>query len=79
MDEQRHSPAPAGPLPSGARLLSADEAIDTLAAGDHPDTSGGSIALDVALIDLLRAGRIIACRLSDGRVAFTRVLPDGSA
>lgn len=58
-------------LPAGARLLSVDEVIDTLVTGDHADASRGSVALDAALIDALRAGQMVACRLADGRIAFT--------
>ena len=58
-------------LPAGAQLLDADEVIDALVTGDHTDAATGSVALDAALIDALRAGLIMACRLPDGRIAFT--------
>ena len=60
--------------PPGARLLSAQEAIDALVTGDHPDSSQGSLAMDGGLLELLRQGEVIACRLRDGRLAFTRTL-----
>jgi hypothetical protein len=59
-------------LPPGARLLSADEAIDTLVTGDHVSAGDGSLALDAALIDALRAGLVTASRLPDGQIALTR-------
>ncbi|MEV4511536.1 hypothetical protein AB0K00_21490 [Dactylosporangium sp. NPDC049525] len=57
-------------LPAGAQLLSVDEVVDALVTGDHADTATGTVALDAALIDALRAGLLVACRLSDGRIAF---------
>jgi hypothetical protein len=65
------SPLPA--LPPGGRLLSADEAVDLLVTGDHPDSRRGSLILDAAMIEALRAGQIVACLLADGQIAFTRV------
>ena len=59
-------------LPAGARLLSADEAVALLVTGEHPEAATGSLALDAALVESLRAGAVLACRLPDGRVAFTR-------
>ena len=66
-------PAPPGlaPLPPGARLLTADEAITAIVAGDHPQSDVGSLPLDAASIDALRLGVFVACRLPDGRLAFT--------
>lgn len=60
-------------LPPGGRLLSADEAVDLLVTGDHPDSRRGSLILDAAMIDALRDGQIVACLLADGQIAFTRV------
>jgi hypothetical protein len=62
-------------LPPGARLLSAQEAVDALVSGDHPEGPQGGLALDAGLIELLGQGHILACRLPDGRIAFTRT-PD---
>jgi hypothetical protein len=70
-----HDPAGGGALPPGARLLSAQEAVDALVSGDHPESPQGGLALDAGLIELLRQGHILACRLPDGRIAFTRT-PD---
>jgi hypothetical protein len=70
-----NDPAGGGALPPGARLLSAQEAVDALVSGDHPQTAQGSLAMDGGLIELLRQGHIIACRLPDGRLAFTQA-PD---
>jgi hypothetical protein len=66
-------PAPPGlaPLPPGARLLTADEAITAIVTGDHPQSDVGSLPLDAAFIDALRLGVLVACRLPDGRLAFT--------
>ncbi|MCY1141520.1 hypothetical protein OWR29_26280 [Actinoplanes sp. Pm04-4] len=55
---------------SGIRLLTAGEAIDAIHSGDHPQSSLGSTALDVAAADALRAGAIVACLLPDGQLAF---------
>jgi hypothetical protein len=70
MSEQ-HDPAGPGPLPPGARLLSAQQAVEALVSGDHPEGSQGSLAMDGGLIELLRQGYLIACRRPDGRIAFT--------
>jgi hypothetical protein len=69
----RQEPAPPGlaPLPPGARLLTADEAITAIVTGDHPQSDVGSLPLDAAFIDALRLGVLVACRLPDGRLAFT--------
>ena len=58
-------------LPPGARLLSADEAVDLLVTGEHPQAGSGTVVLDSALIDALRHGLIVACQLPDGQIAFT--------
>ena len=71
MSDQPH-PADPEPLPPGARLLAVREAVDALVSGDHPEGSQGSLAVDGGLIELLRQGYLIACRLPDGRIAFTR-------
>lgn len=68
----QYEPASPGALPPGARLLSAQEAVDALVSGDHPESARGDLALDGRLIQLLRQGRLLACRLPDGRIAFTR-------
>jgi hypothetical protein len=70
---QHQEPAPPGlaPLPPGARLLTADEAITAIITGDHPQSDVGSLPLDAAFIDALRLGVLVACRLPDGRLAFT--------
>ncbi|GAA3913895.1 hypothetical protein Aau02nite_63270 [Amorphoplanes auranticolor] len=77
MSEQ-HDPAGPAALPPGARLLSTQQAVDALVSGDHPQSRQGNLAIDAALIALLRQGRIIACRLIDGRIAFHRH-PDTTA
>jgi len=59
-------------LPPGARPLTADEAVDMLVTGEHPESDSGTITLDSTLIEGLRGGLIVACELSDGRIAFTR-------
>jgi hypothetical protein len=59
-------------LPPGARLLSADEAVDLLVTGDHPQAGSATVVLDSALIDALRHGLIVACQLPNGQIAFTR-------
>ena len=74
----QHDPAGPGVLPPGARLLSAQEAVDALVSGDHPESARGDLAFDGRLIELLRQGHLIACRLPDGRIAFTRH-PDSPA
>jgi len=59
-------------LPPGARPLTADEAVELLVVGEHRESGSGTIALDSALIEGLRGGLIMACQLSDGRIAFIR-------
>lgn len=59
-------------LPPGARLLTVDDAVDRITSGDHEGAGTGSVALDVALIDALRAGLVVACERHDGKLAFTR-------
>jgi hypothetical protein len=63
-------------LPPGARVLTADEAVELLVTGDHSDAGSGTLALDSALIEALRGGLMVACRLPDGRIAFTRPSAD---
>ncbi|GAA3302428.1 hypothetical protein Dvina_51625 [Dactylosporangium vinaceum] len=58
-------------LPAGAEQLDVDDAIAMLVTGDHTEAAKGSVALDTVLIDALRAGLIVACRLPDGRIAVT--------
>ncbi|GIM90126.1 hypothetical protein [Paractinoplanes toevensis] len=62
----------APPLPAGARLLTADEAVAVLITGEHPDGDRGTLAFDAALVEALRQGWLLACRLPDGQIAFTR-------
>jgi hypothetical protein len=69
-------PQVAPQLPPGGRLLTADEAVDVLVTGDHPDSARGTIAFDAALVEALREGWLVACRMPDGQVAFTRVADD---
>jgi hypothetical protein len=57
-------------LPQGARLLTADEAVEKLVTGDHAGDSQGSVVLDAALIDALRAGLLVASQMPDGQIAF---------
>ena len=59
--------------PPGGRLLTPDEAIELIVTGDHPGSITGGVDLDLALIDLLRAGLVAACQFADGRLAFTPV------
>lgn len=59
------------PLPPDARWLTTDEAVEAIVTGDHPEAEAGSLEQDAALIELLRTGRVLASRLSDGRLAFT--------
>jgi hypothetical protein len=65
-------PGPIAELPVGARLLSAGEAVALLATRTHPEAATAVPALDRALIDAIRAGTVLACQLSDGRISFTR-------
>lgn len=71
-EAKRKRPRPVIPLPPGVvRWLTTDEAVEVIVAGDHPEVGAGSLGHDVALIELLRTGRVLAARLSDGRLAFT--------
>ncbi len=63
---------PAGPMPAGARRLSAQDAIAIVTGGAHPATLTGSPGLDRVIIDAIRAGLVVACQLDDGRISFTR-------
>lgn len=72
--------APGTPaLPPGARLLSADEAVERLVTGDHHGSDCGDLEIDGALIDAVRDGQIVACLFTDGRLAFTRAPHDPAA
>ena len=62
--------------PPGGRLLTADEAIEILITGDHPDSARGALEFDAALVQALREGWLVACRMPDGQVAFTPVDQD---
>ncbi|XVV10895.1 hypothetical protein ACQP2X_39565 [Actinoplanes sp. CA-131856] len=46
-----------------------------IVTGNHSQSATGNVALDIAIIDALRAGVLIACRLPDDRLAFTPALP----
>jgi hypothetical protein len=59
------------PLPPGATLLSADEAVNAIVTTDHPEAARGNVVMDTALVEMIRDGEIICVRLSDGRLAFT--------
>jgi len=65
-------------LPPGARLLSADKAVERLVTGDHASASDGSVALDNALIYALRSGLVVASQMSDGQIGFTRAGDDAA-
>lgn len=58
------------PVPPGAELLTPDEAVQAITTQDHPEAASGGIELDGALIELIRAGRVVAARFADGRLAF---------
>lgn len=73
---QGGTPQPAYQPPPGGRLLTADEAAELLITGDHPEGARGTIELDAALIQALREGWLVACRMPDGKIAFTRVTED---
>jgi hypothetical protein len=77
LEQQLEAPAQTGlpTVPPGARLLTTDEAIELIAAGEHPEAATGNVHLDAALIDTLRSGIVVACRMPDGRLAFSRVPP----
>jgi hypothetical protein len=62
--------------PPGGRLLTADEAVEILVTGNHPSSARGTLAFDAVLIQALREGWFVACRMPDGQVAFTPVDPD---
>ncbi|WP_166793621.1 hypothetical protein [Frankia sp. B2] len=65
-------PAPTVPaLPPGARLLTANDAIHMITVGGHAAGQHPDLAVDVTLIDALRAGLILAALMPDGRLAFT--------
>jgi hypothetical protein len=70
---QGDTPQTAPQLPSGGRLLTTDEAVEVLVTGDHPEGARGTVEFDAALIEALREGWLVACRMPDGQVAFTRV------
>jgi hypothetical protein len=61
------------PLPPGARLLSTDEAVERIVAGDHGEAALSSVALDGTLVEMLRDGELRAILHADGCLAFTRV------
>lgn len=73
---QGSTPQGAYQLPPGGRLLTADEAVELLITGEHPDSTRGTIEFDAALIEALREGWLVACRMPDGQVAFTSVAED---
>jgi hypothetical protein len=57
-------------LPAGAAWLTADQLAEILATGDHPETRAPA-EFDTAVVELVREGTLVACRLDDGRVAFS--------
>lgn len=73
---QGGTPHTAQQPPPGGQLLTADEAVEFLITGDHPDSAHGTLAFDAALIEALRAGWLTACRMPDGQIAFTRAAED---
>lgn len=60
-------------VPPGARLLSANEAIERLVVGDHRESNQGSVGIDAALIELIREGQVVVMLDADDRLAFTLV------
>ena len=77
LEQQPEAPAQTGQpqAPPGGRLLTVDEAIELIVIGEHPEAATGNVHLDAALIDTLRSGIVVACRMPDGRLAFSRVPP----
>lgn len=68
----------AATLPDGAMLLEPDALEAALRDGDHPEARAGG-DVDAELLAVVRSGEIVAARLADGRIAFTRApLPVGS-
>lgn len=58
------------PMPEGVTPLTADEAAEAITLGDHPETDAGFVAMDTALIDLLRCGAIKGGRFPDGQLGY---------
>lgn len=52
--------------------LTVDEAVEAIVTSAHPEASKGDLALDAALIQALRAGKIDAARREDGKLAFRK-------
>lgn len=61
------------PLPEGAKVMTADEAVEAIVTSDHPGADKGGVELDAGLVEAVRAGKIVAIRLADRQLAFTRV------
>lgn len=59
-------------VPEGATLLTADQAVEAIVQGDHPEAESGGVVMDASLVEAIRAGEIVCARLSDGRLAFTK-------
>jgi hypothetical protein len=57
-------------LPEGATLLTAKEAIVAILTGDHPDTSSGSVAADLALVANIRDGYAEVARMPNRSLVF---------
>lgn len=60
-------------VPTGATILTADDAVLAIVIGDHPETLEGDAEMDNLLVLMIRAEVIQVVRLMDGRLAF---LPD---
>lgn len=73
---QGNPPQAAPQLPSGGQQLTTDEAVEVLATADHPGSARGTVEFDAALVEALREGWLVACRMPNGQVAFTRVADD---
>lgn len=52
--------------------LTVDEAVEAIVTSAHPEASKGDLALDAALIEALRKGKIDAGRREDGKLTFRR-------
>lgn len=65
------------PLPPGARLLDTEEAVRRLVTGDHhKPKAGGSVELDVAFVDFVRAELVAVALTADGQLAFWPLVKD---
>lgn len=61
---------PVGGLPPGATPLTVGEAIECIVTGDHPEVAAGSLGQDLVMVDMLRRGLAVGCKLPDGKLAF---------